>query len=208
MSPASASCCLPSMARHYRGGDLLLAEHGSALPGRRPAAACRAWLGTTGVLRGHGGSAPDPPTDPRKSWLRHAYRKPSPVAAGRPLGKIKEEAAWRPGDICIRGLPAAAGPIRSRVARNGDTHPISHTSPTLSVNARSVVLIRRRLLQQTTPDQSGEEQKNGPGHPGPLACLTRNEAVLTRSAGPASTGARNAPAVRRRTASGHGRPSG
>jgi hypothetical protein len=38
---------------------------------------------------------------------------PSPVAAGRLLGKIKEEAA-RPGDICARGLPAAAGPSRSQ----------------------------------------------------------------------------------------------
>ena len=45
-----------------------------------------------------------------------AVRKPSPVAAGRLLGKIKEEAA-RPGDICARGLAAAAGPSRSRLSK-------------------------------------------------------------------------------------------
>ena len=67
-------------------------------------------------LQGHGGPAPDPPTAPENSaWF---FRKPSPVAAGRLLGKIKEEAAQRPGDICARGLPAATGPSRSRPPRS------------------------------------------------------------------------------------------
>ncbi len=68
-------------------------------------------------LQGHGGPAPDPPASARKAWPPPAYRKPSPVAAGRLLGKVKEEAATRPGDICARGLPAATGPSRSRPPR-------------------------------------------------------------------------------------------
>jgi hypothetical protein len=69
-------------------------------------------------LQGHRGPAPDPPTAFQKTWRPPAHRKPSPVAAGRLLGKIKEEAARRPGDICARGLPAATGPSRSRPHRS------------------------------------------------------------------------------------------
>ena len=65
--------------------------------------------------KGHGDPAPDPPTTARRAWLRHVPRKPSPVAAVRLLGKIKEEeAAPRPGDT----TPGACRSLRGPHARD------------------------------------------------------------------------------------------
>src|SRR5690606_14292994 len=47
----------------------------------------------------------------------------------------------------------------------------------------------------------------GPENPG-LCLVQPLKPILTRSAGPASVGGRSAPAGRRRTGSGRGRPSG
>ncbi len=80
-----------------------------------PASACGRHLPLYFASKGMGAQRPTH-RQRQKSLASPAYRKPSPVAAGRLLGKIKEEAAPRPGNICARGLPAATGPSRSRPA--------------------------------------------------------------------------------------------
>ncbi len=149
-----------------------------------PASACGRPLPLYFASKGMG---PQRPThrQRQKSLASPAYREPSPVAAGRLLGKIKEEAAMRPGDMCARGLPVATGPSRSRPARSKT--PADPNDAGTPGHARNVVLTPRRSLQHDAPLRGAKNQKKTAGLPRPFSIMHQARWIRTCTSGSAAS---------------------
>jgi len=130
-------------------------------------------------LQGHGSPAPNPPTRLASPCLA----QPSPVAAGRLLGKIKEEAAPRPGDT-TPGPTGRYGALTRATKTIKDRQPIQHRR--YYPSTRKALLSLQPRLHQGAPLTaetnlcSPVRNDTGPHDGGPAVCVARRVTTVGR----------------------------
>ena len=149
-------------------------------------------------LQGHGAQRPTH-RQRQKGLASPAYRKPSPVAAGRPLGKIKKEASRGRGTFTpgvyrlLRGPHARDRPNRRRQSIQTAS---AHTRPPAHRRAHAATALATRCFPQMGGDLfvaaasiPGRVERPGPrtnkegGPCGPPSFFTATELRWIRSAG-------------------------